>query len=351
MEDRTPIAELRARADLPSLIARHTSSEPRTVRFDSTFRCVCPLHAGADNPTSFHLLHVEGSWLGKCYSCGFIGDAFSFLAQLWGCSYGEAVRRWKQDEGTQYDRARPLQRPAPAPTLPPKVQVAQRYARNLGCRTSLGMTGWEWWQSQGIGLNTISRFGLGYAPECPSAPGSDSFTIPVAYRGDLFNIRHRLARPPCKNGKETGKYRGQKRGLGSQLFNADSLDVSRADDVLIVGGEKKVMVLADRGMENLMPVVSSTGGESSWQRGLDSALVEHWYDMLLDFRRVFVLFDNESAMRPVAERTARVFGRRGRVVWVPGKVDDYVMAGDEGLVFLMQALSNAQPVMQLREQY
>ena len=347
-----PIAELRAAADLPALVGRHTSTELQAVRYDSTYRGVCPLHAGASNPTSFHVFQGDGGWMAKCYACGFVGDAFAFLAARWGCTYGEAVRRWKEDEG-RHDYAPAPMRPAPIKpqVLPPRQALAARYHEQLHRRTSLGITAWDWWKGQGLGPQTIERFNLGYAPECPTAPDTDSFTIPVGYRDRLMNIRHRLARPPVKRTplgpKDTGKYRAQRAGLGAQLFNADSLDVSGGDDVLIVGGEKKVMVLCDRGVEQaLMPVVCSTGGEASWRRGFDSALVSEWYDMLADFRRVFVLFDNEPAMRPVAEATARVFGRRGYTAWVPGKVDDYIIARPEtGLAGLIQALANARPVL------
>lgn len=344
-QPRESLDELRSQADLVSTVERHTTLNP--VSFDHSWRGICPLHAGATNPTSFHIF--PGGTHFRCYGCGAEGDVFAFIAALHGLTYAGAIRHWRLDSVQQLGRGAPLPSRRPPPrqaALPPRQAEALRYHEQLHQRSSLGVTGWDWWKQQGLSAPTISRFQVGYARQCPTLPDTDSFTLPIAYRGELFNIRHRLAQPVAN---AHGKYRPQRKGLGAHLFNADSLDVARPDDVLIVGGEKKAMVLVDLGIESIMPVVSSTGGESSWTRGVDgSELVSRWYDMLLEFRRVFVLFDHEPAMIPVAQRTARIFGRRGRVLWTPGKVDDYVLGRTEGLSNLMGLLANATPVMQQR---
>jgi hypothetical protein len=104
------------------------------------------------------------------------------------------------------------------------------------------------------------------------------------------------------------------------------------------------MVLVDQGIEDLMPVVSSTAGISSWLGGHG----EEWYGYLHDFKQVYVLFDNEPDAWSIAQRTAKLFGRRGRVVMNPGKVDDYVLADPtERLARLMNALADARPAMRL----
>jgi hypothetical protein len=210
------------------------------------------------------------------------------------------------------------------------------------------MTGKQWWMQRGLDANTISRFQLGYAPRCPTyvvdkdgqTYHSDSFVIPVVYRGEVQTIRHRVASPLDPK----DKYRPEYKGLGAHLFNADSLDVAGGGDVLIVEGEAKAMALIALGIESIMPVVSSTAGVASWLK----AKGQDWYRMLYEFDRVFVLFDNERKQADVVEQTARLFGRRGYIVRTPGKVDDWLRRDSDAgtrLSWLLEALSGAQRVL------
>lgn len=346
--------DYRRQADLPTQAGRYT--DLRLVRHDSTWRGVCPLHHGATNPTSFHVFTGDdGSDRYVCYSCGAGGDVFAFLGEIWGMSYQDALEEWRRSEGRGRVAQAP-QRARPArpqiEVLPPRQRIVANYHDLLGQQTSIviteevtpGMratrplTAHEWWARRGLSPQTIERFQLGYAPVCPTQKSTDSFAIPITYRDQVLNIRHRVANAPDGN-----KYRPQKAGLGAHLFNADGLDIA-GDDALIVEGEIKAMALIELGVESLMPVVSSTAGIRSWLGGHG----DDWYAHLHGFRRVFVLFDNEPDAWAVAQRTARIFGRRGRVVRTPGKPDDWVLASpEERLAFLINALGGAQPVIRL----
>ena len=164
--------------------------------------------------------------------------------------------------------------------------------------------GVDYWLHEGINPKTMHDYQLGYCSSCPTAPGYASVTIPVTYQGKLYNIRHRLLRPP--NG---GKYRPHMAGLPSMIFNAD--DLLRTDEgrILILEGEKKSLVV---GQETGLPNIA-TMGKQAFKPG--------WAGKLDGFREVLVCYDPDATEQAAA--TAKLFGGRGRLVRLPVKADDF----------------------------
>jgi len=179
----------------------------------------------------------------------------------------------------------------------------------------------QYWYNEGLLRETVDKHELGYCSSCPTAPGYASYTIPVTYRGELYNIRHRLARP-----SDGGKYRPHVAGLPSMIFNADDLD--REDDrILILEGEKKSMVVGqETGLANIA-TMGKTAFKASWAPKLDR------------FAFVYVCYDPDALAQAV--EVARLFGKRGRVVWMPVKADEFYTrhggTADEFLEFLAAA--------------
>lgn len=105
-----------------------------------------------------------------------------------------------------------------------------------------------WWHTKGVTDATIERYRLGYTTNCPTAKGHESYTIPITYRGRLYNIRHRLA-----DGDNGNKYRPEMAGLPSAMFNADVLqdDLGFSSEVVLVEGEIKAMVLQQYGFDTV----------------------------------------------------------------------------------------------------
>lgn len=164
--------------------------------------------------------------------------------------------------------------------------------------------GHDYWTAEGMTAKTISRYKLGYCPSCPTAPGFASATIPVTYHGELYNIRHRLLNPA--NG---GKYRPHMAGLPSMIFSADDLRRTAERQILILEGEKKCMVVAQA---TSMPNIGIMGKQ---------AFKPGWASKLDGWPQVLVCYDPDATEQAVA--TARLFGKRGRVVTLPVKADDF----------------------------
>ena len=176
-----------------------------------------------------------------------------------------------------------------------------RYFHNLGANTDAI----EYWCNEGMSLQTIDDYMLGYCPRCPTdREGRASYTIPVMIRGKLYNIRHRLI------GADNGdKYRPQMAGLPSVLFNADYL-YQDSHRILITEGEKKSIVTAQAGFENV-GLMGKTGFNPAWAARFER------------FPLVYVALDPDATEQ--AAEIAALFGDRGRVVILPDKLDDMIV--------------------------
>ena len=89
------------------------------------------------------------------------------------------------------------------------------------------------WMGIGFTEEEINKWGLGFCSACPLSPEHTSLTIPVWFKGKLWDIRHRLI------GAEQGKYRSHLPGLVPPFYNLDAILTSR--QVYVVEGEKKTI--------------------------------------------------------------------------------------------------------------
>ena len=176
-----------------------------------------------------------------------------------------------------------------------------RYFHNMEVHTEAI----EYWDSQGMTLQTIDDYLLGYCPRCPTDnKGRPSYTIPVMAYGKLWNIRHRLI-----GADNSDKYRPHLAGLPAMLFNADNL-TRETDAMLIVEGEKKSIVVAQAGFPNVA-LMGKSGFQPEWAR------------KFARFNTVVVALDPDAEAQAV--EIASQFKGRGRVALLPGKIDDLIV--------------------------
>lgn len=98
------------------------------------------------------------------------------------------------------------------------------------------------WMGQGFTEIEIKRWFLGYSSPCPCCPEFNSLTIPVWYRGKLWDIRHRLL------GETDNKYRSHLPGLTAPFFNLEG--ITSQETIYIVEGEKKAIKSISAGLES-----------------------------------------------------------------------------------------------------
>jgi hypothetical protein len=313
-------------------VGRDVTIKGRGMRYHST----CPLHSGSDNPYAFSMYYDRDGWHFKCHTrCHQQGDVFDYIALRHG------VPTFIQQLEIITGRVKPLPIAKPVPVAHTDHdlgwQTVSAYHDALLVQQKV-----PWWFERGMLNEDIERWKLGYCTRCPTARFSPSYTIPITSCGKVLNIRHRLECP--KNPHD--KYRPEQGDLGLQLFNRDSLDFYADGDprnekssILICEGEVKAMVLCRFGLEIEMPVITSTGGARSWL----GQYAPEWVSLLRPFRHVFVCFDPDA--QEDAERTAKLFGRRGHALELEQKVDDLLLASDDGICTFVNAMMESQPVL------
>lgn len=116
-------------------------------------------------------------------------------------------------------------------------QVWQEYHSQDNC--------YDLWTTAGFTTDEIDKWGLGVCSSCPTAQDYSSLTIPVFYKGELWDIRHRLL--GANNG---AKYRSHLPGISPLFFNTDSLYADK--DVYVVEGEKKVIKVASVNIKSVI---------------------------------------------------------------------------------------------------
>lgn len=176
--------------------------------------------------------------------------------------------------------------------------------------------GREYWHSQGINDESIDLFRLGYANRCPTAGFTDSYSIPYLYRGQVINLRHRLI------DESKGRYRPEFAGLGSSLFNIDSLSRSdgrmESDEAVLVEGEKKAIVLHQVGFR-----VAGIAGQNAWKPEFIHYFIE------AGIERVYVALDPGATEAGKAAADLRRAGLAAVIVSLPDKPDDLIVAGKD----------------------
>lgn len=163
----------------------------------------------------------------------------------------------------------------------------------------------EYWFGEGMTTDTIDRYLLGYCDRCPTDhEGRPSYTIPVIIHGKLYNIRHRL------QNVSSDKYRPHMAGLPQVLFNADALykDTQR---IIIVEGEKKSIIATQSGFPENVGIMGKSGFDPRWAAKFGG------------FPTVYVALDPDAI--DTAAEIAALFEGRGRVVTLPGKLDDLIV--------------------------
>ena len=285
--------------DPVGLAERHWSiSLKRASRQEYYSISGCPFCGSSGDKTDRFRIFLDGSpryWCRQCGKQGFL-DVLEKRDPL----TPEEKRLYR----IEAEQRRQAQRQAETERRLTALEQMHKCKDHIAYHQALDEQTLEYWWTEGMTTETINKYMLGYCTSCPTFRESPSYTIPIINRGKLENIRHRIIRP---NG--AGKYRPHCSGLGLSLFNVDSLDRAKKR-ILIVEGEKKCLVVQQSGF----PSVGITGKRS---------FKGEWLDWFIHIRTVYVVLDPDATES--AYRLAAVFGRRGRVVEMPVKIDDAIV--------------------------
>lgn len=148
---RDVLAEVLRRTDLAALIGAHVQLK----KSGKALRGLCPFHQ--EKTASFTV--EDGRW--RCYGCNAYGDAIAFLQKKDGLSFLDATRQLASAAGVALPSRN--ERPAPVDPLTRALQLAQEHF-TASLASPDGALARDYLASRGLNAETVSRFGIGWAP-------------------------------------------------------------------------------------------------------------------------------------------------------------------------------------------
>lgn len=276
----------------------------------------CPFHE--DGTPSFHV-YEEGF---HCYGCGKHGDIFDWLAYWNNTPLADILKNYSIDPFAEIQRkaeyaehqARRLeaeiQKAQAALSELREVQSWIRYHNNLDDASRV------MWEARGVPEWYQDWMKLGYDPSHTFFAGNEytspTLTIPIyeATTWEVVNIKHRILGSASD---KIGKYRPERSGLPAALFPA-SPDLPISGRVIAVEGEIKSMVTFVTLADSNTQVVGLPSKNPS------EAIIKQ----LSQVEDLVLCLDPDANPYEVA----REIGKNVRVMRLPEKIDDYIIANE-----------------------
>ena len=150
--------EIKRRIDIVELVSHYLSLQ----RAGRRMKACCPFHQ--EKTPSFYVDPERGFF--ECFGCGVGGDIFSFVQQIEGLEFPEAMELLAQRAGLDYRRATPADQKAgrERADILRANEAAMAYFRQC-LNGKIGTEAQEYLAGRGISTEAVEAFGLGYAPD------------------------------------------------------------------------------------------------------------------------------------------------------------------------------------------
>lgn len=333
--------EVKSAADIVTIVGQHVRLRRQG---GNRFVGLCPFHSEKTPSFSVHV----GLQIYKCFGCGKSGDVFTFLMELQGLSFFEALKSLAELQGREMPRSG--KRPgSDAATRRREAllhihDLAQTFfVKQLG--SPRGSKALRYLRARAVGESEIAEFGLGYAPLGNALIGHlknrglkrgevrDSGLVGESEKDKSVydRFRDRLMFPIHSDSGKIIAYGGRARRAGQQpkYLNSPETAIYRKNAVLYNLHRARTAIRQSNLavlVEGYMDVIGV------WRAGIrnavatcGTALTSHQIGVL---RRhcdtVVVNFDSDQAGQAAAERSVELLLREGmnvRVLELPGGVD------------------------------
>ena len=280
-------------------ITEYLSNKGLVVRpaGDGNVRVLCPFHQEPEGkPGRLYIKVDEGDKYGlmTCFVCGVRGSI-------------NKLRKFYGDQPLDF---------TPNETANPIIEIAAQYYHELlfenfeaynylneerGLEDSIIAQARLGWADGNLAAHLFSK---GYLPEqikesgLVRMDGSDYFRNEIIFPYLVFGRAMQL-----RGKKIGGKARGMS-GVQTIPYNLDS--ILGEDTVYAAEGEIDVLTLQQMGFNAI-----GVPGVHTWK--------DEWSDELSDAKRIYIIFDQDTAGRSGAEKLASKLGPRSRIVELPKK--------------------------------
>jgi DNA primase len=327
-----PSDEIKSKLDIVDVIREYIPLKPAGVNF----RALCPFHR--EKSPSFVVSPEKQIW--HCFGCSKGGDIFSFVMEMDGVSFVDALRNLAPKAGVTLRRQDPK-----LTSQRNRLLDIVEYARSYYCKTLLespkAESARKYLNERGLTEDTIEEWQVGYSPD--SWDDLINLLIKKGYKdNEIFlagmsvkkegtsrfynRFRGRIMFPindingntvafsarvsPEKEEEEKmGKYINSPQTMiydkGGIIFGLDKArqEIKKQDSVIVVEGQMDVITAHQNGYKN---VVASSGTALTSEQDRDKTQVElqkKQMDMLKRYsKNIFLAFDMDKAGEMAAER-------------------------------------------------
>jgi len=313
--------EIRMRLDIVTVVERYVALK----RAGTSYKGLCPFHK--EKSPSFHVNPERDIF--HCFGCGKGGDIFTFLMEIEGVSFMEALTQAGREVGVTVTNTTERQHNNYSPTLDrDTAYAANGHAMNYFYEEMKKSTeAIEYFRSRGLTGETVREFRLGYAPDSwdglinylakqrisgqtaahaglavTSSGGSrpydrfrkrviypilDMAGRPVAFGGRTMDPD---GQPKYLNSPETVLYRKNRIFYG--LHQART-EIREKNSVIIVEGYMDMLMLFQAGIKNAIATCGT------------AMTVEHGHLLRRITGLVYLVFDGDNAGYQAAERAVQ----------------------------------------------
>lgn len=148
------IEQIKQRVDIVELLSEYLKLQ----KSGSNWRALCPFHH--ENSPSFMVSQEKQIW--HCFGCAKGGDIFSFMQELEGIAFPEALRILAQRANVTLTQYRPDQQDKKQACLASVAQAQQFYQQALHDSTEAAGAR-AYLEARGLTADSITTFGLGYS--------------------------------------------------------------------------------------------------------------------------------------------------------------------------------------------
>jgi len=165
----TPVEQIKSRLSTADVVGSYI----KIVRAGANLKGVCPFHA--EKSPSFFVSPARDSW--HCFGCGKGGDQFSFVMDMEGVDFKEALEILARKAGVELRTENPKERSERARLFSLLEEAAAWYTGNLAHYPEVV----TYLRKRGVAQETIASFQIGYA--LPVSNGWRAFTEQAIKKG------------------------------------------------------------------------------------------------------------------------------------------------------------------------
>ncbi len=310
------ISEVRNRINLVSVLSRYVTLKKAGINF----RGLCPFHS--EKTPSFVV--SEAKKIYHCFGCGKGGNVFTFLMEIGGLSFPEALRKCAQEVGVTI----------PETPLTPHQKETKQTKENFYKINKYALLFFkeelqknkkalDFFKKRGLTTESVHKYHLGYAPSQKQSllnflkrkgiSEKDAITLGLDRFRDrilfpLFDLSQRVlgfggrgveaeVMPKYLNSPESLIYK-----KGEALYGLSSaISAISKSGVIIVEGYFDCLAMHQAGFQNAVAPMGT-------------ALTSNQIEILKRFTdRFYIFFDHDAAGEQASERSLEVFLKSGIV--------------------------------------